>query len=423
MAWQQSCTKSTEPPAKASRASASAALLLLICAQVAAFPVPAGAAEPGAVIVWESGGLSPTTIEATRVAAATQAATVHVRRSGSLRLMGVTRDGIDVQRPEEGFGYPMSTLAIDGADPLMEPDVLEDLPVDGVVMSERSARLRGAQPGDVVELEGWNRRVHEMTIIDVVPDEALDWYELVLITGAADALEFDRASAMVVDSDDPNAMISALRWFARSPTVRIGSSDHPIRFTDPTLPTVVVKERFGEFSFRPTGSGDGIEMDETWLAENIVDVNIDGLGPFRCNRAVVPYLRAAVADLERSGLMEVVDYTDFQLAGGCFNARMMRGGDKGYALSRHAWGIAIDFNPSTNPYGGPTALTDGFGDVLRRWGFSWGATWTVPDGMHFEWARMPDEIRACTPFRLSEPGSTAVTWLVDVSTSACSQTR
>lgn len=421
MAWHRSCTKSTERPARAPRASV--VLLLSIAVQFAVVPAPAGAAEPGAVLVWESGGLSPTTIEAARVAAATQSAAVHVRRSGSLRIMGVTRNGVDVQRPETGFGYPMSTLAVERADPLIVPDVVERIPMDGVVMSERSAGLRGAQPGDVIELEGWNREIQELTIVDVAPDDALDWYELVLISETADALEFDRASALVIEAADPYAMISALRWFARSPTVRIGSTDQPIGFTDPTLPTVVVKERFGEFSFRPTGRGDGIEMDETWLAENIVDVNIEGLGPFRCNRAVVPYLRAAVADLERSGLMEAVDYTDFQLAGGCFNARMMRGGDKGYALSRHAWGIAIDINPSTNPYGGPTELPDGFGDVLRRWGFSWGATWTVPDGMHFEWARMPDEIVTCTPFRLSEPGSTTVTWLVDASTSACSQTR
>jgi hypothetical protein len=370
----------------------------------------ASAAPAGAVSVWESGGLSPMTIEGVRVAASSQGASIHMRQSGSLRLMGVTRDGEDVQRPDPGFGYPMASLAVETDDPLLT--AARRLGDRDVLMSERSAALRGARPGDRLEVEGWDRQVIELELVAVVPDDELDWYELVIPADVARAIAFDRDASMIIEGSDSGALLSAIRWLVRSPTVRVGTPDAPVAFTDPTLPTVVVKEQFGEFAFRPTGRADGIEIEEAWLEANIVDTYIEGLGPFRCNRAVMPYLRSVVSDLDRQGLMDEIVYDDFQIAGGCFNSRMMRGGDKGYALSRHAWGIAIDINPSTNPYGGPTELTSDVGNTFRRWGFSWGATWTVPDGMHFEWAGAPAELETCADVRLVEPTSSSVTWSV-----------
>ena len=372
------------------------------------------------VDVWESGGLSAVTLEGAAVAARTQNATIHVRRSGSLRLMGVTRDGADVQRPDPGFGYPMASLAVEADDPLLP--VARRLQADTVLMSERSAALRGARTGDVVELEGWNREVLEFEIARLVPDDELDWYEIVLSEAGAERLGLDRAASLVIEGRNAPALGSAVRWMVRSSSVRVATPDEPIVFTDPTLPTVMVKERFGEFAFRPTGLGDGIEIERSWLDANIVDAYVEELGSFRCNRAMMPYLRSAIADLRRQGSIDEIDYDDFQIAGGCFNSRMMRGGDKGFALSRHAWGIAIDFNPTSNPYGGPTELSPEFGDTFRDWGFSWGATWTVPDGMHFEWTGAPEVINACARVRLVEPTSSSVTWSVqDAQDPACAE--
>lgn len=387
-------------------------LLLTAMSWSVAGPAAAQEAPASPVVVWESGGLSQTTIEAARVAASTQSADVFLRRSGTLRLMGVTRAGSDVQRPEQGYGYPMSVLSVDPGDPLMAPDEIARIPDGAVVMSQRSADLRGAQIGDVLELEGWNGEVIGLRLADVLPDGALDWYEIVMTTATADRLDLDRQAAMVLEAPNGTALVSALRWFIRAPTVRIGTPANPIEFTDRTLPTIILKERFGEFAFRPTGRGDGIAIQQEWLDANIVTIDLDGLGPFRCNRGVIPYLRAAVDELHRRDLMGVIDYTDFQLAGGCFNPRLMRGGDKGFALSRHAWGVAIDFNPSTNRYGGETTLPEEVGAVMRRWGFSWGATWTVPDGMHFEWARTPETLDVCT-VRLVDSPSSATTWEID----------
>lgn len=394
------------------------AVVGLIVAVAAFGGIPAGASEaPEYITVWEAGGLSPSTLEGVRVSAAIERAEVAVRRSGSLRLMGVTRGDADVQRPDTGFGYPMATLAVEQRDPSVDPEVTAALGPDAVVMSARSAALRGAEVGDNVEIEGWNRQILTLRIAAIVPDDRTDWYEIVTSAATADRLGFDREASAVVWGRGAASVPLRLEWFTSSPYVRIGSPSDPVVFTDATLPTVVVKERFGEFSFRPTGVSDGIQIEEAWLDANIVDVFIPRLGPFRCNRAVVPYIRAAVDEMEAIGVADEIDFADFQAAGGCFNSRMMRGSDQGFALSRHAWGIAIDFNPSTNRFGGETNLSADFGEVMRRWGFSWGSTWTIPDGMHFEWVRVPDSIEVCAPMRIVSGD----VFTVEATSDACAQ--
>jgi hypothetical protein len=159
---------------------------------------------------------------------------------------------------------------------------------------------------------------------------------------------------------------------------------------DPVLPVAVVKRRFGEFSVRPS-AGDAVLVDPAWRDEWIVSVDFPLVGVTRCHRMVIPYVRGALAEVEALGLASHLDGDDFQLAGGCWNARFNRGGDPGFSLSRHSWGTAIDFNPSTNRYGDEPTIPLEVVEVFRRWGFSWGGTWTVPDGMHFEWVRLPSE--------------------------------
>lgn len=66
-------------------------------------------------------------------------------------------------------------------------------------------------------------------------------------------------------------------------------------------------------------------------------------------------------------------------------------------LSNHAYGIAVDVNPSTNPRCGVsqfcrcynkliTDMSPEFVQAFKDAGFSWGGDWTDhPDPMHFEW--------------------------------------
>ena len=66
---------------------------------------------------------------------------------------------------------------------------------------------------------------------------------------------------------------------------------------------------------------------------------------------------------------------------GCFNIRLMRGGN---VYSIHSWGIAIDFNCSTNVLGQEPQMDSRIVECFKNNGFDWGGDWQRKDGMHFQ---------------------------------------
>ena len=180
-------------------------------------------------------------------------------------------------------------------------------------------------------------------------------------------------------------MISAIL----SELARIRSWNDP---PDPdSVQTVIgIKERFGEFAYRPL-PGDSIVIDPDWVAENIVTGTLPILGTFRCHKDMWPLLEEAMAQVQQAELNGTLNRSDFRSRGGCYNAREIRGGDKGGAISRHAWGVAIDINPSANPYGGRVTMHPEIVRIFHELGFAWGGGWTFKDGAHFEWKFDPDQ--------------------------------
>ncbi len=389
--------------------------------------LPSQAAEPGPtrepdLTVFESGGLQDETLDVVERVVSMVGGSLSVIHSGTLRLLEVRRGSEPVQAFAPGFGVPMSAVVLDptSAGPLLDREVARSLlRPGGLVMSERSAALRGAQAGDSVLLEGWNSEVVELAIAAVVPDELIRWSEIAFAPAVAAQLDLDRPSSVLLWNIPPNGLVELLlSGIEARQSVRITGRSEVVDPTDFTLTTVEQKERFGEFAFRYTDRGDFIQIDPEWVEANIVDVWFPETGPFRCHRAVVPYLRSAMAELRHAGLADLIVFEDFQAAGGCYVPRLMRGGDKGFALSRHAWGTAIDVNPSTNGYGEEVTLPEEFGEIFRRWGFAWGAGWTVPDPMHFEWKQIPPEPdrHACVAVRISRsaPAGVALEFLDSV---------
>ncbi|MDX1447687.1 MAG: M15 family metallopeptidase [Acidimicrobiia bacterium] len=364
-------------------------------------PQPASAWENdlGEVTLYESGGLSERTLAALDTIADVLGVEPTVMQSGTIRMISVYRDGEPVQEFADGFGVPMSFTALDpvGARPLVG-DFLSDSLADGVVMSEASASLRGAQPGDRVTLQGWDGTFQEVRLSAVLPDDLLAWNELVFGIDLATRLGIDRPARAVMWDVNTTVVDLLTRSVLGDAPVRVrgpGSERPP--FVDWVLPLVMVKQRFGEFAFRETGT-DRIETDDEWYEANIRTIDHPLLGRFACHRSVIPYIEGAVAELETTGLVGEVDVADFQQAGGCYNPRLARGGDldRGFAISRHSWGIAIDFNPSSNQFGAEPTLSEDFGNVWRAWGFAWGAGWGVGDPMHFEWHAEPTDDRRFT---------------------------
>lgn len=359
-----------------------------------AFPSPASAWENdlGEVTLFESGGLSQRTRTAVDTIGQVLGVQPTVMQSGTIRMRSVVRGDRAVQVFEDGFAVPMTFVAVDPATSLPLIGETMGTALDhGVVMSSTTAEMRGARPGDVVILEGWDGSVHQVPIAAILPDESLAWNELAFSDELAAAMGIDRPARAVLWGVNTTVVELLAQSVLGDAPIRVygpGSERPP--FQDWVLPMVQVKQRFGEFAFRETGT-DRIETDDDWYEANIVTVTHPLLGQFRCHREILPYVEGALAELSAKGLVDEIDASDFQAAGGCYNARLARGGDldRGFALSRHSWGIAIDFNPTTNGFGSEPSLSEAFGEVWRRWGFAWGAGWTVPDPMHFEWHADP----------------------------------
>ena len=75
---------------------------------------------------------------------------------------------------------------------------------------------------------------------------------------------------------------------------------------------------------------------------------------------------------------------ELQTFDGCFNIRRMKGG-AGYSM--HSWGLAVDFNAGSNPFGEAPSFSPEFVRCFAESGFEWGGLWTPDkyrDGMHFQ---------------------------------------
>ena len=126
--------------------------------------------------------------------------------------------------------------------------------------------------------------------------------------------------------------------------------------------------------------------------EQLVNLPVIGLGvkyagqpvrSIRCHRLVADSLLAAITEIADSPAAWILgEYA------GCYNVRPMRDGSR---LSKHAWGIAIDFAPASNGLRThwPRAATmpiEAMEAFAKRGFLSAGAFWSR-DGMHFEATR------------------------------------
>lgn len=113
-----------------------------------------------------------------------------------------------------------------------------------------------------------------------------------------------------------------------------------------------------------------------------VESELIGVIPRRiyCNRDLNKPLSLALENLVRRGLVNQLKTWD-----GCFNIRKKRGSS---STSLHSWGVAIDVNAAWNKFGNRPTLSPEFVKCFTDAGFDWGGTWTRPDGMHFQLAKI-----------------------------------
>jgi hypothetical protein len=318
--------------------------------------------------------------------------TVGERRSGLVDLRTAEGDRALPSRPA-GSILPVSVEAHDPAVLAVFPRLAEAaaaLSGGGAVLTESYAAFRGLSVGDALEFGSGSRRIR-LPVGGIVPDGTFR-SEFVVPLSAAQKLGVDRSRALVVAvaADAAESVASSLESLlgdfparVRSPRPAAPQVETPdFGFERRQLSLGQVKPIFGEFSYRP-GSGISISIDPAWLRANIVEASVPLLGTFRCHRLIVPLLQGAMNELRAAGLAGLV-----RSFAGCFNPRMQVPNDG--AISMHAFGIAVDFNAGSNPYGATPKQDSRLVEVMERWGFTWGGRWTVPDGMHFEFSAFPD---------------------------------
>ena len=109
--------------------------------------------------------------------------------------------------------------------------------------------------------------------------------------------------------------------------------------------------------------------------------------------------RIVEATLALNDVLARWDYRTRRADTGAYNCRKITGG-KGYSL--HAYGIALDINWNTNPYGTtktdmPRGMVDEIEAIRTTAGlpvWEWGGDWRTPDTMHYEIAASPAELAA-----------------------------
>jgi hypothetical protein len=319
---------------------------------------------------------------------------VTVVKGGRLDLAAsVDADGRAVDRPPRGMAIPLEAIAFDPATytgflPASTRAAFRRLGPTEALLGATSARLRRLGPGGRLRVSAADRGpgARWLTVAGVVDDALVGAAEVAVSRagGRALGLTLDRYALLAYRGTRAAVARSVRRALPAGLPVRLrGPGETPFfRAGDAVLPQAMVKERFGEFAWRPAGRG-GFTQDPAWRAANLATGRVPILGRFRCNRALLPALAGAMRELERRNLARLVDPAAFA---GCWNPRLTRGGT---GVSRHAWGAAVDLNTRGNPTGLASSQDPRLVEVMERWGFTWGGRWLIPDAAHFEYLRPP----------------------------------
>ena len=273
-------------------------------------------------------------------------------------------------------------------------DALADVLARGdVVMGETAASVRKARVGDVFTLRSRSFKARQFTVGAIVADEFVDSGDLAIATPVmSERLGLPSISRVTItDIDTPTRVLKGLRskGVVPGPAWRLRTSwDAPN--PDGTLGLATVKKMFGEVTYRPNG-GSAVLIDQQWALRNISWKRLyDGIPlQHNCHRVVADALQKALNEIAAKGLAGLIDAANTNRYGGCLTTRYSRLAGAFPGLSRHAYGIAVDLNPSTNQQGTTPTIDCRVVRIMRKWGFAWGGNFWPADGMHFEWVGEP----------------------------------
>ena len=140
-------------------------------------------------------------------------------------------------------------------------------------------------------------------------------------------------------------------------------------------------EAVGVFRYTPIGGG-RVQPESSWVRSHIVTEQVPILGSVTCNRFMMPQLRAALTEIQTSGLGAEIHPDEYA---GCYYPRYIAGTA---TLSNHSFGLALDINTPGNQRGTVGEISRAVVAIFKKWGFAWGGDWSYTDPMHFELERI-----------------------------------
>ena len=302
-------------------------------------------------------------------------------------------DGRVVHEPAPPFAFPIDAFAVDANDyaPFVGASVREEivrtLRAGRAVLGERSAMLRRLGPGGTLVFRNGSVRVGA-----VVPDEAVGWAEVLLSREVGRRLGIAHERYLLAQPSEPLTRPvwkrKLLPFVGDDPLrVDVAGATTFVRVASGVKPPILIKQRFGEFAATPQADPAYLTIDPAWVERNIVTTEVPLLGTVTCHRKLIPMVRGALYEVAAAGLAsEITVYS------GCWASRTVARSPTA-PPSYHAYGAAIDINAPQNPYGSKPTMDREIVRIFESWGFNWGGDFLIPDGHHFEFWRVPDQLR------------------------------
>lgn len=341
--------------------------------------IPQIPAEPVPVVIWSSRDLPARLYQ--QVAKIEGVRWVSRVSVGVLNLVAVSHATKPLPPRAPGAILPLSVAAMDPS-PDVRDDLSRSLAAGKAVLTKTAAALRGMTVGGKITIADTNTK-RSFRIGAIVPDTEGRGRELVIPRKSSGGLGLTPPRALIssVHAEHVSNALRSMENLTDGVRARVDllGEEEDADLPQSTLDFAEVKKVFGEFTYRRT-SGLFFEPDPRWKAANIIETTVPVLGFMACNRRIIPQLTGAMRELRTRRLEGLV-----RTFNGCYSPRMQVGNT--FAVSRHAYGIAVDFNAGTNRFGEPASQDPRLVELMERWGFTWGGMWLVPDGMHFEWVR------------------------------------
>ena len=290
----------------------------------------------------------------------------------------IDTNNVESLTTDENYLYSLSIKTIESkyADLFYSNQITELIQKNKIIVSEFTAEQYSINVGDTLVLVGMNEVTFEIEVGEIVPDGELGWFEAVVNKEVGYQLGINRnIQAIIWDNKVTENHFVELYKNIEYKRLRVTFKDAKPN-KNWVLPTALVKKYFGDFQIKEK-DGTWIIVEPAWRNANIERKNMPIIGRSTCNKIMCEPLLGALNQVIEEGLQNTLSKDEFQKSGGCYAPRRINRFNAGGAISRHAWGIAIDINVKSGYH--PRVV-----QIFNQWGFAWGGTWTSPDEMHFE---------------------------------------